>query len=228
MDVILCWPDNCDYPLYREFLRLHRHYFSKVIIVFTKSNQKPDFKSWVKQRMTYDDITFIDTPLVKGGDDWRDVAVKAGLELSTADWVWFTEQDVFVTDPKFWVDIITKIKDNDAILYSEDGRTHPCMAFVKRSTINRTSKDFSVIPDKGDHFIKFFTSLNLLPIKIAWVKKKYFYHMNGLSHNLALLQRGEPITYKPDEFRDYLTLCLQHPDNMTEDAIELARAYVGV
>lgn len=220
VDLIVCWPDNCDYPLWREFVKVHRDYFAKVIVVFTKTNQGDDYREFVRKVMADDNITFLESRPVTGDQDWRDVAVNQALEVSTGMWVWFTEQDFFVTNAAFWAMIGRFMLEKDAIGYKDGAtRLHPSCLFVKRSFINQTGKFFGIVPNKLDHFARFYTSLRLTGAKIMEIPREVrgvelWYHMNGLSHNMSLLKRGEPITYKPDEFLGYLQLCLNDSKNL--------------
>ncbi len=178
-------------------------------------NQGEDYREFVKTSMADDDITFMDSRKLEAGEDWRSVAVNQALDVCTSNWVWFTEQDFFVVSAAFWALIARLMLDHDVIGY-QDGATrlHPCCLFVKRHVINATHRDFGIVPDKLDHFARFFTSLRLSGAKIAKIQPSYngteiWYHMNGLSHNMTLLSRGELVGYKPDEFLGYLQLCLQ-------------------
>lgn len=231
MDIIVCWPDNVDFPLWRQFIQVHRHYFQKVIVVWVKSNQSPSYKEFVEMAMGEDDITFLECPDVRDRD-WRDVAVNFALEHSNSDWVWFTEQDIFVLHTNFWATVLLARKDHDAILYKDDDRIHPCMAFVKRNAIEQTKKNFGVVPDKSDHFSVFFNQLRLLPqLKITYIDNLNFYHMAGLSQNMSMLERGESIHHKPDEFKQYLQLCINSREDhnpLDEHFIELVKARYDV
>lgn len=214
VDLIICWPDNCDYPLWRAFLTVHREYFAKVIVVFTTTNQGDDYREFVRGAMAEDGVTFLESRPIVGDEDWRDVAVNQALDVSTGMWVWFTEQDFFVLSAAFWAMVGRYMLEKDAIGYKDGAtRLHPSCLFVKRYYINQTGRNFGIVPNRLDHFARFYTSLRLSGAKIAELIDKsagveLWYHMNGLSHNMTLLKRGEPVTYKPDEFLGYLQLCL--------------------
>jgi hypothetical protein len=211
VDAIICWPKSTDYPLFREFIKTHRDFFNKVIIVFTETNQGENYRLFVREAMAEDGITFLENREVQGDDDWRNLAVNLALEHSDTTWVWFMEQDLLVTSPAFWPFIARQMLDHDAIGWKDGStRLHPACLLVKRSSINATHKNFGIVPGKLDHFARFWTSLRLSGAKVKQIPypNELFYHMNGLSHNMALAERGEEVTYKPEEFYPYLALCL--------------------
>ncbi len=210
-DVVVTWPASCDYPLWRRWLAQERSRFDRVIVAFSSAPGLPDYRSHV--RSVTSGVTFIDTRW-DDGRDWRDAAVNAALNASDAEWVWFTEQDFLVRDPRFWSvsDAFGGCLRASAIgTMQGEARWHPCCLFVRRSTINRTSCDFSVTDD-GDHFARFGRELAEIGARVVdldyWVEPTWYRHMQGLSHNHSLVERGEPVTFKPDEFADYLRACL--------------------
>ena len=215
VDAIVCWPDSADYPLFRDFVKYHRQYFNKFIIVFTETNQGEDYREFVKEAMEYDDITFLENGNVTAEDDWRNVAVNKALDHSSSNWVWFWEQDLMVTSGNFWAFFARTMMDYDAVGWKDgDTRLHPACLLVKREFIDKTNRNFSIKPGKLDHFAMFFTSLRLSGARIRKITypNDLFYHMNGLSHNMALAEREEEVTYKPEEFYQYLILCLAQPN----------------
>ena len=131
IDLIITHPTNCDYPLWRDMLKEYRHRFNKVIIVFSESHDNVDFKNFVKQVMADDDITFLEPYQVTTNMDWRNFAVRSGLRESTAEYVWFTEQDFFIRKG-FWKYVERGIRDKaDVIATFQGDRMHPCNMFVK-------------------------------------------------------------------------------------------------
>jgi hypothetical protein len=215
IDLIAVQASNVDFPLWRDFIHTHRDYFNKVVVVFMNPNEGDDYREFIKTAMAGDDITFMDSRPLTSGEDWRNVAVNQALDVCPSNWVWFTEQDFFVVSAAFWALIARLMLDRDAIGYKDGAtRLHPSCLFVKRYFIDKTHRDFGIVPDRLDHFARFFTSLRLSGANIGLIEPSYngteiWYHMNGLSHNLTLLRRGELVTYKPDEFLGYLQLCLQ-------------------
>lgn len=216
VDLIISWPKSMDYPVWRAFILKHYELFGKIFIVFTETNTDPDYSKFVEMALDKENFVFIYPGPLEPGQDWRDQAVNLALEKSTANWVWFTEQDFMVLTPAFWAIVSLAMTRSDAIGYKEGQRLHPANLWVKREFINKTKKFFGVIPDKLDHFGRFYTELRLSGATIHQMKYEggnnvhdTFYHMNGLSSNLSLIQRGELPNYKEDEFADYLKLSLQ-------------------
>jgi hypothetical protein len=231
-DLILCWPNSADYPLFRDFLLTHKKGFKKIIIVFTQTNSGRDWSQFVMESLLAYDIekqfVFIKSYKVKAHEDWRNVAVNKASEKSSAKWVWFIEQDLFILDQAFWTEILKAQENSDVIGYM-DGKTrlHPSNLWVKRSVIDKTSKDFGIVPDKLDHFAKFFNSLQLIGSKIMLIKEnEYFYHMNGLSHNFSLISNGGKPNYKPDEFQEYIQMSLQI-EPINEDYKKICEDYLN-
>jgi hypothetical protein len=75
--------------------------------------------------------------------------------------------------------------------------------------IEKTQKNFGIVPDKSDHFSIFYADLLTQSIDIGIIPELTNYHMNGLSHNMMLAWRGEQVTYKPDDFKEYLETSLK-------------------
>src|SRR3990167_1402006 len=135
-DVIVTWPVSCDYPLWRKFIRENRSRFAHVIVAFSPMPGLPDRRDGIESLLNHVDVTFLHTQWANGWD-WRDAAVNAALNVSDAEWVWFTEQDFFVHDPYFWKLVDSFHVHADAIGVREDVRWHPCCLFVRRDNIER-------------------------------------------------------------------------------------------
>lgn len=203
-DIVIAWPISCDYPLWRQMIRDNRAKFNNVIIVFTKTHYGEDYRLFVAGAMQQDNCVFLDNLPVAGHQDWRNVAVNHGLSFSTSEWVWFTEED-FLPQAGFW-ETIEELKGNNAIGIMEGSRVHPACLFVKREIINKTKKDFGVVPGKADHFYRFtkqveeITPINKIPARL-WE------HMNGLSQNYSMAYNGQKANYHPEQFLQYLIDC---------------------
>lgn len=229
IDVIVTWPRNCDYPLWREFMRKNRSRFRSVFVVFMETNSGPDFRTFVKKAMEADAINFLEIDYQFAGQDWRDAAIKTALHFSDAEWIWFTEQDFFIHEPEnFWqfVSIFTTHEFNEAITYYESERMHPCCLFLKREFVQNFKLDFSAKPPEYDHFgavqIIMKTGRHLdYPVSHEWV-----HHMAGLSHNFHLITNGEKPVYKPEEFQIYLNQCLSANVPQDTQFVEIAHKYL--
>lgn len=210
-DVIVCWPSNCDYPLWRQFIRDNRSRFNEVFIGFMNTNVGSNFIPFIKDAMFRDYVHFVDPVTIPAGQDWRNITINACLRESyNAEWIWFTEQDFIITDPEdFWQQIDTfSLNSNVVIGASQGARLHPCCIFIHRDQLNKTTKNFGIVPDKLDHFGLFQQELEDNVVPIGHLTRGYK-HLNGLSHNMHLLyQTGSP-NYEPEEFRAYLKQCLK-------------------
>lgn len=216
MDLIVCWPVDCDYPLFRRFLRDNDWRFSQILVAFT-SHHGPDISDWIRGQI--DAETF--HPI--GGGDWRHVAVNAALDRSQSEAVWFTEQDFLITDPaRFWAQM-----DGPAVGWQEhDDRWHPSSLLVDRDLIERTSRYFG--PDPVDHFYRFGTELAAL----THIERLDggFEHLQGVSQNHSLIDRGlDDGVFKRDRFRAYLRDSLEagvplHPGWAERARREIERA----
>lgn len=225
-DVIVSWPRSCDYPVWRAFIAANRERFAKVIVVFTDHHRERDLSPWIREN--FPDVTFIDSPR-REDCDWRDVAVNAGLQVSDADWVWFTEQDFLLTDPeRFWAKVDSYSLFMDAIGWHEhNARWHPSCLFVRREVIEATSRYFGPVPQ--DHFYVFGLEAAEQTKQItALPQTGLFRHLAGTSDNHRILETGDPEDiYKPDQFRGYLRDCLSAGVPLEPGWERITRAYVG-
>lgn len=195
VDVIVAWPRGCDYPLWRQFIRDERSRFDRVLAVLT-SHDGDDYSEWL--RTNCPEVEFVDS---RGdGWDWRDAAVNTALTLSTAERVWFTEQDFFITSLAFW-DVRGRVIGFDA----RDSRPlHPACIFADRELIDRTSRYFGSHP--VDHFYQFGKELSALAEPILLTDG--FVHLQGTTHNHWLLDRSEAGIFRISQFHDYLVRSL--------------------
>ena len=220
-DIVVSWPRNCDYPLWRNFIRENRIRFGEVIVVFTETNSGDNYKDFVRQAMEVDDVIFIDSPTPGMGEDWRDVAVNTGLKYTSSDWVWFTEQDFVVTkDEVFWNEIYTRARQFPVVAIAQSGRIHPACIFIRRDTLELTRMDFGIDPGKGDHFCKLQQDIEAMEISHCLLVDEEvngYWHYNGLSHNWHLVNNGQPPVYHPEEFTDWLKKCLLLPQEIKID-----------
>mgnify|MGYP003965516345 FL=1 len=206
IDLIVAYPRNNDYPIWRDQIKEYRFKFNKVIVVFTESNDDIDFTDFVKKAMRDDDIIFLDTPPVRG-EDWRNVAVNHALKYSDAEWVWFTEQDYFIKNG-FWKYIDRGIKDADVIATFQGDRMHPCSMFVRKYVLAQTCLDFGIVPGVSDHFSLIQRDLERLTKRIDHIPEKFYTHLNGLSSNFTLVKNGGFPNYEKRAFNMYLNQCL--------------------
>lgn len=228
-DIIVTWPKNCDYPLWRQFIRDNRTRFNEIIIGLHNSNTGVDYSEFVKGAMHQDYVHIFNAPEPRAGiDDWRDLSVNAGLMHSyNADWVFFTEQDFYPRDG-FW-DEVQKHEDAgcEVIAAYQSDRMHPCCIFVKRTALNKTRKMFGIVPDKSDHFSLFQKDLEDAGVKIGKLNPDTYYHYNGLSQNWYLASIGQVPNYHLPEFIDYLQKCLNLTVPITPEFKQIALAVIN-
>jgi len=226
-DLIVAWPVNCDYPLWREMVRAYRHRFNKVIVGFMQTNDNTDYRPFIKAAMAQDAVTFVEPRTYGGSEDWRDVVTNDCLKLCISDWIYFTEQDFFFKD-KFWdiVDNISGTPGVDLFAVLEGERLHPCSLLIKRAVLERTRKNFGIKAGYCDHFGLIAQDLvNMHAVKYTMPPSSYT-HMNGLSHNFKLITIGEPPVYKKEQFDDYLRRCLKCQVPLEPGFVALTTSYL--
>lgn len=208
LDLLVTWPVDCDYPVWRRWLAANRMRFDRVIVAFSPMPGSDDWRDQLRPLLAADDVTCLDTRW-EDGADWRDAAVNAALNVSEAAWVWFTEQDFHIVEPdNFWRTVYAHLECADAIGVRADTRWHPCSLFVHRDAVEATSRYFG--SDPVDHFYRFGKELEAKAARFVNIDAFWPYtynHMQGLSHNFHLVRRGEEVTFKPDEFARYLWAC---------------------
>lgn len=204
-DIIVTWPKNCDYPLWRQFIRDNRPRFNEIIVAFMEPNSGHNYTEFIKQSMHQDYVHFLDAPLPKGNEDWRNLAVNASLLHSyNADWIWFTEQDFYPRDG-FWDDVGRLENEGCEIIAAYQGnRMHPCCIFSKRTALERTEKNFGIVPDAADHFYLFQKDIEGAGVRVGKINPMTYRHYNGLSHNWRLISEGGSPNYETAEFVDWL------------------------
>ena len=220
-DLIITWPDNCDYPLYREWLAENRARFNQIIVVFTATNQEPRLMFWVAEKLRDIGCLPLVSPMVPPGADWRNVAIHTGLPYPSSEWILFMEQDYVVTDNAgFWKIVDDALETNNKVIAHYEGeRMHPAFLLIQRSLLDNTRRDFGIIKDKADHFYKLYEDLRALqsPIFNLSTANRHAHHLNGLSSNMSLVQRGEAPNYKVDEFDKYIRDCFHAEVKLNEE-----------
>ena len=206
-DLIVSWPKNCDYPLWRKFITDYRSKFSKVIVVFTEAPIGFDYSNFVTYELGAEDIIFKNSPTVRSGQDWRDVAVCYGLGFSQSDWVFFTEQD-FYPKSEFFDEVDEHcINGANVIAVYQGDRMHPCAMFMRFNDLANFYLDFGVKSGEYDHFGRIQKQIEEKGLVVGKISPQAYHHFNGLSHNWRLVSEGQKPNYKPDEFIQYLKDC---------------------
>lgn len=223
IDLLCVWPDVVDYPLFRRFLQTERKRFHKVFIVWTQTNWDfPLVKKFVEASLSKSKITFLESEPVKAGQDWRSVATNTALKVSDSEWVYFTEQD-FTPLAGFWKEVEDLVKRTEVFGRFQGDRLHPSCLFIKRSLLDKTSRDFGAYPESGlDHFGKVQQQIEKKAI-LGVIFPRYGKHLNGLTHNIHLLMQGEPPNYEVEEFKKYIKECLESGIEMPKEQERLFR-----
>lgn len=205
--VLFVQPKHLDYPVWRYNLERFRDYFDSVWIALSDHwVEGQDLSNFVRAKLQW--CNFLE--FKRSRDDWRDDAINALLDKVDTEYVLFMEQDFLIKDNAFFEKVF--VKPHDFIYYKEDQRIHPSFALVKRSVVDKTSRDFSAQPP-GDHFYNFFNELPPgINIEELGVKNKEDYvHMAGTSQNYRNFEYGDPF-YHPNNFLYFNWLNLQFPD----------------
>jgi molybdopterin-guanine dinucleotide biosynthesis protein A len=216
-DVMMVWPSGVDYPLCRWQLQAYRSFFDKVIIS-TYDHGMPDFRPFLKQVMKK--TTFVDSGI--DNDSWRERCTLSALGESESEWVLFTEQDFLWKAEHFLYKIFAAAKDHDVIGIRQGERLHPCFLLVKKSTLDKTHKDFSVNGDGKDHFWN--VSQELLKVgkfkdirDLGLFEGVDWYHFSSLTWNLFRIKDGDVMDFhEVNEFLVYNTL--SRTKKVTQDA----------
>lgn len=207
-DLLVTWPVNCDYPLWRQFIRDHRSRFNDVVIIFTAAPGSYDYSQFVTDSMKSDEVTFRFSPNPVGTEDWRDVATRLGLMYCGGEWVWFTEQD-FYPKEGFFTQVDAMIRDGGYVVAAYQGeRMHPCSIFVERQFLYSLRHDFGIESGRLDHFGKMQEQIER-EVKPKRIPEDLYKHMNGLSHNWRLVVEGQQPNHQPQEFIKLLKASLE-------------------
>jgi hypothetical protein len=227
-DIIISWPRNCDYPLWRQYIRDNRTRFNEVIIIFTETHFGEDYRDFVTHAMQPDHVLTVWDYQRDGREDWRNQAIHAGLIHSyNAQWILFTEQD-FLPKIGFWQNVqADEGMGVRAIGVKDNERLHPCCLFLRRDLLNSLSKDFGVVKDKLDHFGLIQKQLESSNEPIGILNPDTYFHNNGLSHNMSLVERGEMPNYHPTEFTQYLVDSLNCTVPKDKRWLDMFGSYLG-
>lgn len=196
IDIIIEHPKDTLYPWWMEAMRQNRDRFNRLIVVMTQRATDLDFTEYL--RSSIPNLTIIESYL-DDGKDWRNAAITEALGKSDADRILFLEQD-FLFEKSFLDRVLGM--DANTVGFYEGTRLHPAFLLVKKSVLQNTRQDFSVDPDKGDHFSKLTTDLEKLG-DIKTLDGNDWKHLSGLTQNYRL--QGN--FHNAQEFWEYLKLC---------------------
>lgn len=212
VDILTVHPRNHDYPVWRSMLERFAPYYNRAIVAFTGTGS-PDFSSFIQDAVIKNKTIFVNSRHPAGDEDWRNVAVHAALGQSSAEWVWFLEQDFFFKSKSFIEKLFQATYSYDAIGFWEANRLHPACLLIKRSLIDKTNKYFGTIAGKLDHFGSFSQDIVAQLGKdsigelhnLDLLSQRDWFHMQGLTHNFNLCRMNDTDKiYKRDEFLTYV------------------------
>lgn len=235
-DLIVSWPRNCDYPLWRKFITNNRWLFNNVVIVFTENACGDDYRAFIRMALAnVPGLTMLQSPEITNGEDWRHVAVTMALNYinsnNPSDWVFFTEQDFIITNDRFWDEVLTAENEGAEVIGALEGahRLHPCCIFIKRRVLNKTRQFFGVSKDY-DHFGQLQIDLFKINPQTHIIHHNYK-HMAGLSQNMRLAYDGQKPNFMLGELCKYFENCLNSgvvmPAGFVRMATGVLRKYAG-
>ncbi len=205
-DVIVVQPDNVDFAMWRSQMAKHRELFNKLIVCFSPSNYRINIKGFVSTELSKIDATILDYRVSTKTHDWRSIAVNACLNTSTSERVLFLEQDFICSDG--FLDEILVVK-SPLIGFKENqervGRLHPAFILVERGLVENTCRNFSAAPPKFDHFglVSEELEAQVVPHYLEDLVPGRYEHLNGLTHNYALLMLGKEPNFRRERFKEY-------------------------
>ncbi len=230
-DLFLVWPTDIDHPLYRKFIRDWGELFANRIFIHINnvhaSLDLSDFvEKWFIEHSPVKTVFFREE--LRGGWDWRNQFVNTMLAKSTAECLWFPEQDFFVREPEKFFGIVDKEMDiHKLISFRQTNRWHPACIFARREDIDKTCLDFGAHPEVGfDHFGFVTRDMDKLgPCvdleDIGLKNKEDWFHHNGMWWNYVLAARGEVPNFDPVNFSAYNKATRECPIEQDPRYIEL-------
>ncbi len=203
--ILVCWPKDVYYPWFVQRINKDRDLFQRVVVVMTQGSDDRDYTGHIVRDI--DRVSVIDR-FVDDGKDWRNAALNRGLMAVGGD-VLFLEQD-FLFGDGFLQRIVETGPQYRAMGFMDGNRLHPACLYVRRPTLDLTTKDFSVDPDVGDHFSKFTKELFALG-NVVDLPNLPQTHLAGLTQNYRLTENW----YQPESFYEYNLRCLDLPQPTT-------------
>lgn len=235
-DLIVKQPFDVDYPMWRHFLRTHRHYYDKVIVSLTDRKRKggPNIVPWLRQELAQDRVTFTEQPVQIS---WDHDGIHAGLKVSSSEYFALMHQDFLIYDDKVIPAVLSCSEDligyRDHIHVAGE-RFNFAFAIIRRSCFNKTSQ--LIYPRKGpDGLMRDSGGVVSLELEELGSTKEMddieglyrrnechpkgnFYHLTGLTFRYSLMYCGQqeeqrilPLPGQWAEFGDYNRVCLTLP-----------------
>jgi len=226
-DLLVCWIKHCDYPIFRKFLKKHREFFGKIIIYWSEHFRHMYYDKFIQEDLaTLGNIQFLENIEYKYGvEDWRNIATNYMLKHSTSEWICSVEQDFFTKDwNKLFKAIEEASKTYDLLGYKGYSKqagqehqdpyltgnyVHPAFFFMKRATLEKTSRDFTADTSKGcDHFGLITQDSLRLEIPIWYTQDNGFpekdtFHQGGINFNYLEFGKENSEIHRPELFYLY-------------------------
>lgn len=203
-DLLICWIKHCDYPISRKFLRKYRDFFGKIVIYWSEHFRHMYYDKFIQEDLSgLENIVFLQNIDYKYGvEDWRNIATNYMLKQSSSEWLCSVEQDFFTEDWDKLLKAVNEASKTHEIIgfkghdyqqsyqgYLKGSYVHPAFFFIKRSLLEKTSKDFGAKPDEGyDHFGKITRDLMEMKVPIWYTQDHGFpetttFHQGGINFN---------------------------------------------
>lgn len=190
ISVVVSWPSGFDFPIFRSKLPELLNHVHEVVICFTDHGSY-NLRPWLKENMKHERVKFLDVNQYeanKFGGDWRNKSTNLAIENSTGDYILSLEQDFLINDYPHFFHIVDNFKYLDVITFKENERFHPAFLLVKRSVLDKTTRNFSVLGQDMDHFWKFSKELksfaNFMFLSELGLQENIDWsHMRGLTDN---------------------------------------------
>lgn len=191
-DIVMQYCVFCDYPLWREWLKKYRDKFAKVILYPSKQHGTTDLEDFARKVIPE---TWVERPSIDyGKQDWRQAETDPCIALSDSEWILFMEQDFFCSDwDRLFGDMEKAMKEADMFGVwnaSHFPYMHPCFLLIRRSTLDKTRKDFSAHPETpgSDHFAMLTRDAEKLGARLikledyGYKEWEDYYHLGGLTY----------------------------------------------
>jgi hypothetical protein len=156
--------------------------------------------------------------------DWVNNAMRPALPLSNSEWICVMHQDFFFDDPELAFEKIHEaMKTADLIGFNYPTKPQliePMFWLMKRSSFEKTSKDFTAYTEKGqDCFNQISADAIELGMKIVTLEDLgiKFFHYAGTTSNYVHGLEADFVFHKPEQFKEYCEKSLianvvQHPE----------------
>ena len=219
-DLLMQWSIFCDYPIFRMHMkRYFEKRFNKILFYPSNHNRDHSFRPFLEK--VIDDKHWLKPEPInwtEPGIDWRQSETIPLIEASDSEWIFITEPDFFCKDWDIFLNMVEdEMKTANMIGWMNMTNfhyIHPSCFFIKRSMLEKTSKDFRAHPEVGgsDHFATVTRDVEKVGGKIVTLKEmglidwEDFFHLGGLTQNYIEMNEN-PETYdsfvRPELFYIY-------------------------